>query len=94
MAQLIALDSDLVQTLQATLEANLKELALVRQQAKGTDPYTLKMAAAYLHVSYPTLKEYIKRKEITPSEYGNRVWIIRSELDNFLARHRSKAVRA
>ena len=88
--QLIALDSGLVADLQSTLEACRLELERVRQQARGNEPYTLKQAAAYLHVSYTTLKNYIDRRELTPSEYGSRVWLVRSELDNFLFRHRRK----
>ena len=50
----IALDAGLVADLQSTLEAN--RLERVRQQARGNEPYTLKQAATYLHVSYPTLR--------------------------------------
>lgn len=86
----IALNSQLVLDLQATLEANRKLLEKLLQRENGNEPMTIKEAAAYLHVSRQTFSEYIKRGEITPSEYGNRVWVVRSELDAFLARHRRK----
>ena len=87
---LIALDSELVATLQATLEANRQELERTRQAQKGNEPMTLKQAAAYLHVSHPTLKSYINGGEIKPSEYGSRTWVVKSELDKFIARHQRR----
>ena len=86
----IAIDKELVDSLQATLEANRIQLDKLMQQQTGNEPLTLKEAAAYLHVSYPTLKEYIRQAQIVPSEYGSRVWIVKSELDTFIARNRRK----
>jgi excisionase family DNA binding protein len=85
---LIALDTELADNLLSALKETRLELAKIREQAKGNEPLTMKQAAAYLHVSAPTLSEYIKRKEITPSEYGSRVWVTRKELDAFIDRHR------
>ncbi|AUD00980.1 helix-turn-helix domain-containing protein [Spirosoma pollinicola] len=87
----IALDSELAISLQATLEAARLQLEKAQKAATGNQPLTLKQAAAYLHVSYPTLKEYIRNGAITPSEYGSRVWITQKELDSFIAAHRRKS---
>lgn len=84
---------ELLSTLQATLEEVRLELQRVRNQAKGNDPLSIKEATDYLGIGRTTLNQYIKRGEITPSEYGSRVWIIRSELDAFIARHRRPKLR-
>ena len=88
---LITLDSELAGTLQATLEASRIALEKVQQMGTGNEPYTIAESAAYLKVARSTLSEYIRSGEITPSEYGSRVWIVRSELDGFLKRHRRKS---
>ncbi|QDK80876.1 helix-turn-helix domain-containing protein [Spirosoma sp. KCTC 42546] len=89
----ISVESELLATLQATLEATRLELKNQRKAAKGNDPFTLDEAASYLRVARSTLHQYVKKGELTPSEYGSRVWLLRSELDGFLARHRRQVVR-
>lgn len=90
MASLIALDSELVTTLQATLEAARLELHKVQQLGRKDEPMTIKEASAYLKISRQTLASYADSGVITPSEYGNRVWYMRSELDSFLKRHQRR----
>ena len=86
---MIAIDRQLASELASTLEATRLELERLRKAHRPDDaPMSLKDAHKYLGVALTTLKAYIDRGEITPSEYGSRMWVMRSELDNFLARHR------
>jgi excisionase family DNA binding protein len=86
----IALDSELVVTLQATLEATRMELQKVQQMGRLDEPMTIKQATAYLGVSRKTLSTYFSRGVIKPCEYGSRIWVYRSELDNFLTAHKRR----
>lgn len=90
MQQLIALDSDLVATLQSTLEANRLTMQRIETLLKGEQIFNMENGAAYLSVSEPTLNKYINRGEIKPAKYGNRNFVLRSDLDAFIARHRRK----
>jgi excisionase family DNA binding protein len=87
---LIAIDAELVASLQATLEETRLELIKLQLMNRPEEPMTLKEAAAYLKISRQTLSVYASNGAITPSEYGNRVWYTRRELDAFLHRHRRK----
>ncbi|MGF7218647.1 excisionase family DNA binding protein [Spirosoma lacussanchae] len=85
---MIALDAQFARDLQATLDANRQLMATVQERLKQDVPLNIKEAAAWLKVARSTLMTYIERGEIVPSEYGNRLWVMRSELERFLERHR------
>lgn len=87
----IPVDIEMLATLQATLEATRLELKKVQLQANGNEPLSIQEAAAYLKISRTTLYMYMQEREITPSEFGGRVWVTRSECDRFIERHRRKA---
>lgn len=55
--------------------------------AKENRPLTLAEASKYLKVSLRQLYVYRERGEITVTQYGDKVWVMRSELDDFLKRH-------
>ncbi|GAB3973723.1 hypothetical protein GCM10028806_28170 [Spirosoma terrae] len=86
----VSVDIELLSTLQATLEAARLEIKKAKDREQGNEPLSIEEAAKYLKVSRTTLHTYVKSNQIVPSEFGNRVWITRSELDRFIERHRRK----
>ena len=87
----IAIDQKIVDSIQATLEACQLELERIRKMGRDDEPLTQKQAAEYLKISRQTLASYASIMAIAVSEYGGKVWYMRSELDAFLARHRRKS---